>query len=61
VSHRGITISSGMEVIPTQNTRVQRLKVAILLLGLPCSGIVTHSGEILATGKSHKKKLRYGY
>ena len=32
---------------------VQRLKVAILPLDLPCSGPVTHSGEILTTGKSH--------
>ena len=31
---------------------VQRLKVAILPLDLPCSGPVTHSGEILTTGKS---------
>ena len=35
---------------------VQRLKVAILLLDLPCSGPVTYSGEILTTGKSHGKK-----
>jgi hypothetical protein len=33
-----------------------RLKVAILPLDLPCSGPVTHSGEILTTGKSHGKK-----
>ena len=32
---------------------VSRLKVAILPLDLPCSGPVTHSGEILTTGKSH--------
>ena len=38
------------------NTPVQRLKVAILPLDLPCSGPVTHSGEILTTGKSHGKK-----
>ena len=31
---------------------VQRLKVAILPLDLPCSGPVIHSGEILTTGKS---------
>jgi len=36
---------------------VQRLKVAILPLDLPCSGPVTHSGEILTTGNSHGKKL----
>jgi len=35
---------------------VQRLKVAILPLDLPCSGSVTHSEEILTTGKSHGKK-----
>ena len=31
------------------------LKVATLPLDLPCSGPVTHSGEILTTGKSHGK------
>jgi len=41
----------------SQNRPVQRLNVAILPLDLPCSGLVTHSGEILTTGKSHKKKL----
>jgi hypothetical protein len=36
---------------------VQRLKVPILPLDPPCcSGLVTHSGEILTTGKSHGKK-----
>ena len=35
---------------------VLRLKVAFLPLDLPCSGPVTHSGEILTTGKSHGKK-----
>jgi len=45
-----------MEEMPSINTPVQRLKVAILPLGLPCSGPVTHSGEILTTGKSHGKK-----
>ena len=39
--------------MPSLNTPVQRLKVAILPLDLPCSGPVTHSGEILTTGKSH--------
>ena len=38
------------------NMPVQRLKVAILPLYLPCSGPVTHSGEILTTGKSHGKR-----
>ena len=42
-----------MEETPSLNMPVQRLKVAILL---PCSGPVTHSGEILTTGKSHGKK-----
>jgi len=36
---------------------IQRLKVAILPLDLPCSGSVTYSGEILTAGKSHRKKL----
>jgi hypothetical protein len=35
---------------------VQRLKVAILPLDLPCSGPVTHSEEILTTDKSQGKK-----
>jgi len=34
---------------------VQRLKVTFLLLDLHCSGPVTHSGEILTTGKSYGK------
>ena len=42
--------------MPSLNMPVQRLKVAILPLDLPCSGSVTHSGEILSTGKSHGKK-----
>ena len=42
--------------MPSLNTPVQRLKVAILPMDLPCSGPVTHSGEILTTGKSHGKK-----
>jgi len=45
-----------MEEMPFLNTPVQRLKVAILPLDLPCSWSVTHSGEILTTGKSHGKK-----
>jgi len=40
---------------------VQRLKLAFLSLDSPCSGPVTHSGEILNTGKSHGKKLASGY
>jgi hypothetical protein len=45
-----------MEEMPSLNKPVQRLKVAILPLDLPCSGSVTHSGEILTTGKSYRKK-----
>jgi len=55
-SHSGITVSLGMEEMPSLNKPVQRIKVAILPLDLPCSGPVTHSGEILTTGKSHGKK-----
>jgi hypothetical protein len=40
-----------MEELPSPNTPVQRLKVAILPLDLPCSGPVTHSGDISVTGK----------
>jgi len=47
-----------MEKIPSLNMSVQRLKVAILALDLTCSGPVTHSGEILTTGKSHGKKAQ---
>ena len=32
------------------------LYILTLQLDLPCSGPVTHSGEILTTGKSHGKK-----
>jgi len=42
--------------MPSQNMPVQSLKVAFLLLDLPCFGLITHSGEIHTTGKSHKKK-----
>jgi len=35
--------------------QVQKLRVAILPLDLPCSGPVTHSGEILTTGKSRSR------
>jgi hypothetical protein len=45
-----------MEEVPSLNMPVQRLKVAILPLDLPCSGSITHSGKILTTGKSHGKK-----
>jgi len=55
-SHSGITVSPRMEEMPPPNMPVQRLKVAILPLDLPCSGPVTHSGEILTSRKSHGKK-----
>jgi len=45
-SHSGITVSSGMEEMPSLSKPVQRLKLATLPLDLPCSGPVTHSGEI---------------
>jgi hypothetical protein len=45
-----------MKEMPSLNTPVQRLKVAIQPLNVPCSGPVTHSGEILTTGESHGKK-----
>jgi len=51
-----MTVLPGMEEMPSLNMPVQRLKVAILPLDLSCSGPVTHSGEILITGKSHGKK-----
>jgi hypothetical protein len=43
--------------MPSQNMPVQRLKVAILPLDLTCSGLITHSGEILTIGKPHETKL----
>ena len=42
--------------MPSQNVPIQRLKVAVLQWDIPCSGIVTHAGEILTTDMSHKKK-----
>jgi hypothetical protein len=42
--------------MPFQNMPVQRLKVTILPMDLLCSGLVTHSGEILTTGKFQNKK-----
>jgi hypothetical protein len=45
-----------MEGKASLNMPVQKLKVAILPLNLPCSGSVTHSGEILTIYKSHEKK-----
>jgi len=46
-----------MEEMPSQNMPVQRLKLAILPLDFPCSGPITHSGEILTTDKTHGRKL----
>ena len=40
-----LTVSSGMEEIPTKNVPVQRLKVAIIPVDLPCSGLVIYSRE----------------
>jgi hypothetical protein len=45
-----------MEKMAAQSMSVQRLKVTILPLDLPCSGPITHSGDISVIGKSHKKK-----
>jgi len=42
--------------MPSLNMPVQRLKVPILPPDLTCPVLVTHSGEILTTGKSHGKK-----
>jgi hypothetical protein len=55
-SHGGITVSSGMEEMPSKNTPVQRLKVATQPLDVPCSGLVTHSGDTSITDKSHTKE-----
>jgi hypothetical protein len=41
----------------TQNMSVHRIKVAVLPLDLPCSGLLTYSGEILTIGKSQNMKL----
>jgi hypothetical protein len=55
--HTGITVSPGMEEMPSLNMLVERLKVATLPLDSPCSRPVIHLGEILTTGKSHRKKV----
>ena len=52
VIHFETFYSPGMKEMPFLNMPVQRLMVAVLQLDLPCSGPVTHSGEILTTGKS---------
>ena len=44
-----------MEEMRSQNMPVQNLKLAIRPLDLPHSRL-THSGEILTTGKLHKTK-----
>jgi len=41
--------------MPSLNVPVQRLNVDILPLVLPCSGPITHSGEILTTGRSTER------
>ena len=46
----------GMKEMPSQNTPVQGLKVATLPLDLTKSGLLTHAGEILSSGKYHKNK-----
>jgi hypothetical protein len=51
-----MTVSSEMEEKQSRTTAAQRLKVAILPLDLAFSGFITHSGEILNTGKTRKKK-----
>ena len=38
----------------SQNMPSQRLNAAFLPLHLACSGLITHSGEIPTTGKSHQ-------
>jgi hypothetical protein len=35
---------------------VQKLNLAIIPLDVLCYGLVTYSGETVATGQSHKKK-----
>jgi hypothetical protein len=42
--------------MPFQNKPVQKLKFAVLPPELPCFALVTHSGEILTTDKSHEMK-----
>lgn len=56
LSHSGVTVWSGMKEMLSQNMAVQTLEVATLPLELPCSELVNHSGKIIATGNSHKKK-----
>jgi len=54
-----------MKEMPSLSKPVQRLKVATLPLDLPCSGPVTHSGEIFnhwqvsrkETGQQHVNRM----
>jgi len=46
-----------MQGMPPQNIYVHRIKTAVLLLDLPCSGLLTHSGEMVSNGISHNRKL----
>jgi hypothetical protein len=46
-----------MQEMPPQNMSVHRIKAAVLPLDLSCSGLLTHSGEILTNGKSQNMKL----
>ena len=45
-----------LEEMPSHNMPVQRLKIAVLPLDLPCFGLINRSEEILTTGKFHSKK-----
>jgi hypothetical protein len=45
-----------MQEKPPQNMSAHRMKVAVLPLDLPYSGLLTHSGEILTNGKSQNMK-----
>jgi hypothetical protein len=47
-----------MEKIPSLNMAVQKLKVAVLPLDVPCSGPVTYLEKMLTTGNSQKKKKK---
>jgi len=46
-----------MEEMSSLNMPVQRLKVAILPLDLPCSGPITHSVEILTISKALQENI----
>ena len=55
-SHSGITVSSGMEEMPSPNMPIQRLNLAVLPLDISSSGFINRSEEMLTAAKSHKKK-----